>query len=194
MPRAFAITFDYRCPFARHMHIGLVAGLQDGHDWAARFLPFSLDQVHVPEGEPPAWERPADARGSGVRALEWGLAVRDTFPDRFRDFHLRVFDIRHVHAKRFTEDSLGEAAIAAGLDPDAVAEEVASGRPVKTLAAEHTEAVDRWGVFGVPTLIEGDEAAFVRLMRPATPSDIEALLDRLPVTDLNEFKRTRVPR
>lgn len=194
MPRPFAVTFDYRCPFARHLHMGLVAGLNDGADWAVRFLPFSLDQVHIPEGDPPVWERPSDERGSGVRALEWGLAVRDAFPDRFGAFHLAVFDIRHVHGKRFTEETLREAATAAGLDVDAVAEEVASDRPIKTLAAEHTEAVDRWAVFGVPTIIDGDEAAFVRLMRPAELTDIEELLTSLRRTDLNEFKRTRVPR
>jgi hypothetical protein len=194
MRRDFAITFDYRCPFARHLHIGLVAGLRDGREWNARFLPFSLDQVHVPEGEPPVWERPPEGRGSGVRALEWGLAVRDAFPEQFGDFHLRTFDIRHVHGKRFTEETLHEAAIEAGLDPDAVAKEVASGRPIDALAAEHTEALDRWSVFGVPTVIEGDEAVFVRLMRPATPDDVKDLLDFIHRTDLNEFKRTRVPR
>lgn len=194
MPRPFAVTFDYRCPFARHMHMGLVAGLRDGRDWAVRFLPFSLDQVHIPEEDPPVWERPGGERGSGVRALEWGLAVRDTFPEHFGAFHLSVFDIRHAHGKRFTEENLREAAAAAGLDVDAVAEEVASDRPIKTLAAEHTEAVERWAVFGVPTIIDGDEAAFVRLMRPAEPADIEDLLSSLHRTDLNEFKRTRVPR
>ena len=194
MPRPFALTFDYRCPFARHLHMGLVAGLRDGAEWAVRFLPFSLDQVHIPEGDPPVWERPAGERGSGVRALEWGLAVRDTFPEKFGTFHLSVFDIRHVHGKRFTEETLRAAAAAAGLDVEAVAEEVASDRPIKTLAAEHTEAVDRWAVFGVPTIIDNDEAAFVRLMRPAERADIEELLTALQRTDLNEFKRTRVPR
>jgi hypothetical protein len=194
MPRDFAITFDYRCPFARHMHIGLVAGLRDGRGWTARFLPFSLDQVHVPEGEPPVWDRPPEGRGTGVRALEWGLAVRDTFPEQFGEFHLRVFDIRHVHGKRLIEEELRSAASEAGLDPDAVAKEVASDRPIQALAAEHTEAVDRWAVFGVPTLIQGDEAVFVRLMRPSTPDDIDEILGNIHRTDLNEFKRTRVPR
>ena len=191
---AFAITFDYRCPFARHMHMGLVRGLREGRDWDARFLPFSLDQVHVPEGEPPVWERPPEERGKGVRALEWGLAVRDAFPDQFLDFHLRVFDIRHVHGLRFTEEALRDAAAAAALDPDAVAKEIASGRPIEALAAEHSEALDRWSVFGVPTIIEGEEAVFVRLMRPAVPDDIDELLASIRRTDLNEFKRTRVPR
>ncbi|MCI0346872.1 MAG: DsbA family protein [Chloroflexi bacterium] len=194
MSRSFAVTFDYRCPFARHLHMGLVAGVRDGKDWDLRFLPFSLDQVHVPEGEPAVWERPPDRRGGGVRALEWGIAVRDAFPERFGDFHLRVFDRRHVHGRRFTEETLREAAAEAGLDPDAVAKEVATDRAIAVIAAEHTEAIERWAVFGVPTLIEDHEAAFIRLMRPATPADVDELLESLHRTDLNEFKRTRVPR
>lgn len=194
MPRSFAVTYDYRCPFARHFHIGVVAGLREGRDWDVRFLPFSLDQVHVPEDEPAVWERPEGSRGSGVRALEWGLAVRDAFPEHFHEFHLGVFDARHVHANRFTEDVLREVARSSGLDPDAVEKEIASGRPIETLAAEHAEALERWAVFGVPTVISGSEAVFVRLMRPATPDDVEDVLDMLERTDLNEFKRTRVPR
>ena len=45
--------FDYRCPFARNGHESVVAGLRDGRDWDVTFVPFSLDQVHVEEGEPP---------------------------------------------------------------------------------------------------------------------------------------------
>ena len=194
MPREFAVTFDYRSPFARHLHMGVVAGLGNGRRWKPRFLPFSLDQVHVPEGEPAVWERSPDARGSGVRALEWGLAVRDAFPERFGAFHLNTFAIRHVHGMRLTEEALRNAATEAGLDADAVGDHVAGGAPIETLRAEHDEAVRRWSVFGVPTLIEGEEAAFVRLMRPATPDDVDGLLDDLHRTDLNEFKRTRLPR
>jgi len=194
MTRSFAVTYDYRCPFARHFHMGVIQGLREGWEWDVRFRPFSLDQVHVPEGEPPVWERDPDGRGTGVRALEWGLAVRDTFPDRFFDYHLAVFDIRHVHGRRLELEHLRDAAERAGLDADAVATEVASGRPIAALAAEHEEAVERWGVFGVPTLIEGAEAVFVRLMQPATPADVEHALDLLTRTVLNEFKRTRLPR
>src|SRR5207244_12396776 len=59
----------------------------------------------------------------------------------------------------------------------AVAEEVASGRPLKALMAEHTEAVDRWAVFGVPTIIEGDEAVFVRIMERGNVDDLAQALD-----------------
>jgi len=87
-----------------------------------------------------------------------------------------------------------DAVAEAGLDPDAVAEEVASGRPLKTLAAEHSEAVDRWEVWGVPTYIEGEEAVFVRFMERGRVDDLERAIDMLQWSRLNEFKRTRISR
>ena len=50
MTRAFAVTFDYRCPFARNAHEHLLAGLAGGADWDVTFVPFSLGQVHVGRG------------------------------------------------------------------------------------------------------------------------------------------------
>jgi hypothetical protein len=194
--RQFAVTWDYRCPFARNAHEALVAGLREGRDWDVRFLPFSLDQIHVEEGETPVWERSLDEKGvTGVRALLWGVAVRDTFAEKFLDFHLAAFRARHDEGKKIAEESvLREVAASVGLDPDAVAEEVASGRPLKALEAEHTEAVDRYAVFGVPTIIEGEEAVFVRLMERGNVDDFAHALDLIPSTRLNEFKRTKIPR
>ena len=50
MARQFAVSFDYRCPFARNAHESVVAGLEAGRDWDVTFVPFSLDQMHVEEG------------------------------------------------------------------------------------------------------------------------------------------------
>ena len=196
MARQFAVTWDYRCPFARNAHEALVAGLKAGRDWDVRFMPFSLDQVHVEEGETPVWERGLDETGvGGVRALLWGIAVRDTFADAFLDFHVAAFRARHDEGQKIAEEAvLRGVAASVGLDPDAVAEEVASGRPAKALEAEHTEAVDAYAVFGVPTVIEGDEAVFVRMMERGNVDDFAQALDLLPSTRLNEFKRTKIPR
>jgi hypothetical protein len=194
--RQFALTWDYRCPFARNAHEALINGLQAGRDWDVRFWPFSLDQVHIEEGETPAWQRDLDEKGmTGVRALLWGIAVRDAFPDKFLDFHNGVFRARHDDGKKIAEEPvLREVATSVGLDADAVAEEVASGRPLKALEAEHTEAVERYAVFGVPTIIEGEEAVFVRIMERGNVDDLAQALDLVGSTRLNEFKRTKIPR
>jgi hypothetical protein len=195
VPRSIAVTFDYRCPFARNAHEAVVQALRDGVDLDVRFVPFSLDQAHVEEGETPVWERGPEAWGTGVLALLYGIAVRDTFPERFLDFHVEAFAARHDRGLKLGhEDVLRDVASKVGLDPDAVAAEVHSGRPLKTLAAEHTEAVERWATFGVPTFAEGDEAVFIRFMERGRVDDLERALDLLGWTRFNEFKRTRIPR
>jgi hypothetical protein len=191
----FAVSFDYRCPFARNAHESVVAGLREGRDWAVTFVPFSLDQVHVEEGEPPVWERDPSAWGTGVNALCWGIAVRDEFADHFLDWHVAAFGARHDEGRKIAKvEVLREIAASVGLDPDAVAAVVETGRPLERLAQEHTDAVKRHAMFGVPTFVVGDRAIFVRFMDRKNPSDIDRALELLEWADLNEFKQTTVPR
>ncbi|HLM16326.1 MAG TPA: DsbA family protein [Acidimicrobiia bacterium] len=195
MARSIAVTFDYRCPFAYNGNAAVIAAVRAGSDVEFRYTPFSLDQAHTEEGEAPVWERGPDAWGTGTLALLYGLAVRDTFPEHFFDAHLALFAARHDKGLKLGhEDVVRDAVAEAGLDPDAVAEEVASGRPMKTLATEHQEAVDRWEVWGVPTYIEGEEAVFVRFMERGRVDDLERAIDMLQWSRLNEFKRTRISR
>jgi predicted DsbA family dithiol-disulfide isomerase len=195
MARRIAITFDYRCPFAYNGHSSVIAALREGADLDVRYVPFSLDQVHVPEDEPAMWEREPSEWGSGVLALLYGIAARDQFPDQFVDAHLELFAARHVHSGKLDEeDVLRDAVTRAGLDPDAVAAVAHAPETLKTLAAEHTEMVDDYAVFGVPTFIEGDQAVFVRFMDRANAADVPPMLDLLSWSSFNEFKRTKVPR
>jgi hypothetical protein len=195
MARSFAISFDYRCPFARNAQEAVVTGLREGRDWDVRFVPFSLDQVHVEEGEPPVWERSPDSWGTGVLALQWGIAVRDAFPAHFFDYHVALFAARHDQGLKLVDPGVvSNTATAVGLDAGAVGAEVASGRPLATLAEEHTEAVKRWAMFGVPTFVVDDRAVFVRLMERNRPDDVERVLDLFAFERLNEFKHTKIPK
>jgi hypothetical protein len=195
VPREIAATFDYRCPFARNGHEAVINALRDGADLDVRFVPFSLDEAHVEEGEPSVWEREPGKWGTGTTALLYGIAVRDAFPEKFFDAHLELFAQRHDHGLKLGHEDVLEAAIErAGLDVDAVKAEVWSGRPLKTLAAEHTECVERWSVFGVPTYCEGEDAVFIRFMERGRGDDLLRALDLLDWTRLNEFKRTKIDR
>lgn len=195
MAHAFAVSFDYRCPFARNAHESVVAGLREGRDWDVTFTPFSLDQIHVEEGEPPVWKRDPSAWGTGVNALLWGIAVRDEFPEKFLDWHIAAFAARHDEGQKIAKiEVLRDIAASAGLDADAVAAAVETGRPLERLAVEHTEAVKRHSMFGVPTFVVGDRAVFVRFMDRKNASDIDRTLELFSWTDLNEFKQTSVPR
>ena len=158
-------------------------------------MPFSLDQVHVAEDEPPMWDRDPEEWGTGMRSLLYGIAVRDSFPDKFFDAHIELFAARHEHGKQLAEeDVLKEAVASAGLDADAVAEEAWSGRPLKTLETEHTECVDNYGVFGVPTFLGGRPGGLRPVHGPRQRRDLERMLDFLTWSELNEFKRPRIPR
>jgi predicted DsbA family dithiol-disulfide isomerase len=195
VPRQITATFDYRCPFARNGHEALVNALRDGADFDIHFQAFSLDQAHLEEGAAPVWEREPSEWGSGTTALLYGIAVRDAFPDTFLEAHIELFAQRHDHGLQISDEAVLEAAIAkVGLDVDAVKDEVWSGRPLKTLAAEHTESVERWSVFGVPTYCEGEDAVFIRFMERGRADDLLRAFDLLEWTRLNEFKRTTIAR
>ena len=76
--RSIAVTFDYRCPFAYNGNAAVIAALRAGSDVDFRFTPFSLDQAHVEEGEPPVWDREPD----GVGHRHARAAVRHRGPRR----------------------------------------------------------------------------------------------------------------
>jgi hypothetical protein len=197
--RSFALTYDYRCPYARIAHEHVVAGLRVGADWEVRFLPFSLAQAHVEEGDPPVWARPEV--DSGLLALQASVAVRDTQPDHFLDVHHGLFEHRHVNAGHLRErDELSPVLAAAGADVDAVWAEVDSGRPLATVEKEHTAFVESHNVWGVPTFIVDGAAVFVRLLElpdgdgQLAVTTVERVLDQIAWSNLNEFKHTSIPR
>jgi len=195
----FAVTWDYRCPFARNAHEHLVKALKDGADWNVRFVPFSLGQVHVAEGETDIWERPQD--DSGLVALQAGVVVRDRWPDRFFDVHLALFALRHDEGRKFEEPDIRRVLTDQGIDADAVFAEIADGTALARIREEHTAAVDDFEVWGVPTFLLGDAAVFVRLMdRPGDDAaharrSIQRVVDLLvDAPELNEFKHTSLKR
>ena len=189
----FGITFDYLCPFARNASEAVLKGVEQGKEWDARFVAFSLAQVHIGEGDQDVWDEPEGK--SGVLALQWGVAARDNFPDDFPAVHRALFAARHDHGNDIKDESVVRQAVAAtGADVDAIAEVVESGLPLKTIAAEHTECVEKWQVFGVPTFLADDDATFIRFMSRGDVDHLELALDLLAFTDLNEFKRTTIPK
>lgn len=199
MTRAFALTWDYRCPYARIAHDHVVTGLRHGADWDVTFLAFSLGQSHVEPGEPDVWDRPE--RDTGLLALQVGVAVRDIAPDAFLDVHDGLFALRHRHGGSLLDrGQLGDVMSTAGLDPTTVFAEVDSGRPLETIRTEHTTYARSHHVWGVPTFVRGEAAVFVRLLDPANgdgklaTSTVERILDQIDWPLLNEFKHTSVPR
>jgi 2-hydroxychromene-2-carboxylate isomerase len=200
MTPPFAVTWDYRCPFAFNAHDHIVAALEAGAHWDVTFIPFSLGQVHVADGEVDIWDRPDD--DSGLLALRAGTVVRDRFPDRFLTVHRELFRARHVHGKKLNDpETVREVLAGAAVDTEVVFDAIADGSALETVRKEHEASVANHNVWGVPTFIVGDQASFVRLMNradddaAASRRSIERLVDLLSGwPELNEFKHTSIPR
>lgn len=197
---AFAVTWDYRCPFARNAHEHLLDAIEAGAPFDVTFLAFSLGQAHVEEGETSVWDEPA--KDSGLLALMAGVVVRDRFPERFQDVHRALFSLRHDEGGDLRDEtSIRGVLETASVDADAVFAEIAKGWPLEVVREEHERGVADHDVFGVPTFIVGNEAVFVRLMtRPGgdgkearrTIERVVSLVAGVP--ELNEFKHTSIPR
>ena len=198
--KPFAVTWDYRCPFARNAHEHILAGLADGAEWDVSFLPFSLTQAHVPEGGIPAWDDPAKA--PDLMALAAGVVVRDEYTEQFGAVHHALFAARHDEGLDLRDRGVVAGVLdAAGVPGDKVLAQVDSGQPIDEIERAHLQAVGEWSVFGVPTFVVDGRAVFVRLMsRPGddaalarrTIEGIVQLMDDQP--DLNEFKFTTLSR
>lgn len=202
MSLRFGITFDYLCPFARNANEHVVTALRGGADWDVDFVPYSLSQGHVEEGQPDVWDHDDPEAASGILALEVGLYVRDRHPDRFLDAHEALFAARHDDGGDLKDPEVVAGALRkVGLDADAILADARGGAYREQLRKEHDAGVADHHVWGVPTFIAGDRAVFVRLMdRPegdverATKA-IEQVVDLVVNAPLlHEFKQTDLPR
>ena len=198
--RSFAVTWDYRCPFARVAHSHVITALKAGAPWDVTFAPFSLNQAHVEAGGTDVWDDPS--KRSFLLPMEVGLAVRDRYPDAFPDFHTAMFDARHRESRDLRErDVLVDVIASQGLDHEELFAVVDEGTPLATFRKEHEHVADEHSVFGVPTFIVDDRAVYVRLMRgpkgdaAVGRATVDRILDMLDNwRELNEFKLTTLSR
>jgi hypothetical protein len=197
---SFAINWDYRCPYARNANEHVVEALRAGAPWDVQFVSFSLDQTHVIDGGAAVWDEPE--RYPGLLANEVGIVLRDRFPDQFLSAHVALFAARHDRSLDTRDRGvLADVLTGLGIDAGAVMAEVDDGWPLETFRKEHENAVSTHQIFGVPTFVIGEQAAFVRVLtRPAgdaalAASTIERIVDLTAGwSDLNELKHTSIPR
>jgi hypothetical protein len=197
--QSFDLSFDYRCPFAKNIHLHVITALRAGADFDVTFAPWSLSQGGRNDGAPDVWNDPA--YDADLISLASAISVRDEQSEYFLDAHEALFRARHDRAIRLvTLDEISNVLAPLGVDMAKVAADVASRRPHDVIAASHKE-FERFEAFGVPTFVVNDDATFVRYM--SEPSEdpeasvelINSLLDMMTNrSDINEFKHTRLPR
>lgn len=151
------------------------------------------------EGEPDVWDDPEMA--AARMAVEVGIAVRDGWPEAFAGAHRGLFAARHDQGLDIREHRVVAGVLSAhGLDAGSVFDEVAAGGSRGTFRAEHEAAVGEHRVFGVPTVVAGRQATFIRLVdrTAGDPAEARATVERCVdlVTgwpNLNELKHTSIP-
>jgi len=196
--QSFDLSFDYRCPFAKNLHLHVIEALRAGADFEVTFVPWSLSQGSRGDG-PDVWNDPA--YDGDLLSLAAAVSVRDQQNEYFLDAHEALFRARHDRAIRLvTLDEISNVLAPLGVDMAQVAADVASRRPHDVIAASHKE-FDRFEAFGVPTFVVNDDATFVRYMSepgddPAQSVELITTLLALMMNrgDLNEFKHTQLPR
>lgn len=193
--RAFRLNYDYRCPWTAVVHDTVLDGLEAGTDWDVRFEPFSLGQVHVPDGGVPIWDRPTD--DSGLEALQVSVVVRDRHPESFLAVHRGLFALRHVHGEALDRPHIDTVLAEAGVDPATIWPNIDDGTALATVRNEHTAQVDELEVWGVPTFVVDDQAVFVRFLERSKGDGalaierVDQVLDLIEgEANLNEFKHT----
>lgn len=194
---SFGLSYDYRCPFAKNIHLHVAKALAAGADFVVDFIPWTMSQGYRGPDAPDVWDDPG--HDSDLLALAVSISVRDEQPEHFLTAHEALFRARHERAIRLvTREEIDGVLAPLGVDVDKVGADVASRRPHRVIGESFRE-MERYDAFGVPTFVVGPDATFVRYMNPPT-DDAQAsikIIDSLVTLmaeqpELNEFKHTRV--
>ena len=195
---SFDLSFDYRCPFAKNIHLHVISALEAGAQFSVNFVPWTMSQGYKGVNAPDVWDDPA--HDSDLLSLAVSVSVRDEQPDLFLRAHEALFRARHERAIRLvTMDEIEGVLSPLGVDMERVKSDVASRRP-HAVIGESFKTFEKVDAFGVPTFVVGGDATFVRYMKPPTGDAqasiklIESLVTLIATQpELNEFKHTRLP-
>ncbi|MDQ7030083.1 MAG: DsbA family protein [Ardenticatenia bacterium] len=166
------VFFDYLCPYVYRAALWLDEVERQHGDVTVRWRYFSLAQVNSRAENWFLWEQPlvnpewgTHRSAKGLRAF-WGAeAARRQGEDVFRRFHLAL--LRAYHEERLSlanDEALRAAAQRAELDMARWEEQRRDPALLDALKADHTEARERWEVFGTPTfLFPGHRPAYLKL-------------------------------
>ncbi len=195
---AFELSYDYRCPFAKNIHLHMVSALKAGGKFDVTFVPWTMSQGYKSDGSPDVWDD--EMRNAELLALAVSTSIRDQQPEHFLDAHEAMFRARHEKGIRLVNIEEIEALLSPlGVDMDKVRTDVASRRPHQVIG-ESLKRFAKVEAFGVPTFVIGNDATFVRYMNgPSSDAQASiAVIDSLVSMmanqpELNEFKHTRAP-
>lgn len=161
---------------------------------------FSLEQVNSKEEGWKVWEQPEDYKGRSIWSLRAGAAAKRQGPEAFERYHLALLTARHA-GRRVPLNEKGpliEVAGEVGLDVARFRQDLEDRALLEEIARDHTEAVEKYGVFGTPTFIfEDGGAAFLKIFIPPEEESVPffqefySMFGRRPY--VGEVKRPQPP-
>ncbi len=143
----------------------------DGEGLDITWKHFSLEQVNSKEGPDwKVWEQPDPA---GTRSLPAQIALEAAGrqgKDALDGYYLALLTARHGGQGRIPLNQVGpllDLARDEGLDVERLRGDMEEPSMAAAIGRDHTEAVEKHGVFGTPTFVfEGGAAAYLKTFIP----------------------------
>ena len=195
---AFELSYDYRCPFAKNIHLHVITALRAGGALDVTFAPWTMSQGHRAPGAPDVWNDLS--KDSELLSLAYSTSIRDQQTEHFLDAHEALFRGRHEKGIRLiSHEEIADVLKNTGVNIKSARVDVESRRP-HAVIGETFRKFEKMQAFGVPTFVVNGDATFVRYMKPPSEdgaNSIEIISSLVTLmadsADLNEFKHTQLP-
>ncbi len=186
--------YDPLCPFAFAASLW-IREVARSSSFKLDFRFFSLEEANLEKGKRHPWERDW-SYGFSLMKLAWLIKQQDpALADRF---YLEVGSAIHLHGEQVhTPDHARRFVKAIGLDEGLVEKSMRSKKAEEAVRTDHSYLVERFGGFGVPTLVLNDSMPVFGpvVIPPPTKSQAVELFDTVlafaSMPNLLELKRPR---
>ncbi len=168
------VWYDFVCPYAWTAQRWLFDVQREmGNDLEIDWRYFSIEQVNKAPDAANVWDHPNDGTSSTMRAFQGVHAAGKQGADKYLHYMATLFNQRHLHKRNLgTQSILEDTATKVGLDLEMFREDLKSDEVFGIFQRDHTEAVEKYGIFGVPTIMFGNEqSAYLRIKVGEPPVD-----------------------
>lgn len=168
------VWYDFVCPYAwtaQRWLFDLQRQLETPLDITWRY--FSIEQVNKATDAPDVWDYPNDGTSSTMRAFQGVHAAGRQGEHAYLKYMAALFNQRHIGKRNLgTQAILEDTAMHIGLEMERFRTDLRSDEVFGIVERDHTLAVDKYGIFGVPTIMFGNEqSAYLRIKIGEPPAD-----------------------
>jgi len=143
---------------------------------------FSLEQINQKNGPDwKVWDQPPTYESRSNPSFIAAEAARRQGQDAFLRMQEQLLKARHEEKRFFTDrETLVLAAQRAGLDVERFQRDLEDRSLLQRLGQDHTEAVEKYHAFGVPTFVfENGQAAYLKMNPPPPKEEAAAVFEDL---------------